>query len=388
MYTPEVAPLSYKHRQKFFLLLSTLFVVSLPFLYLYATGYRINLFEGTTNLVSTGGMYVAAERTGASIYIDDELVRETRVFRRAFYAQNLAPETHKVHVQKEGHHTWVKQLPVYPQLVTEAQAFNLPLVPQVRTISPWRNLAGESVLFASSTIIASSTNATVVRPNAATSTLVLDTEYERLRTLFASSTEAQKSLAERAREQLDAFLNTATQGSISVGTTTEAVATTTKISGSVELYLEGDDIFATWVGPREQMPYYYCAEDFELLPATTTAATSTKSTKHIANVALAAESEVNDALIGPVQTVDPNEPCDPTIRLDRRNQPVYAFEFFPGSTDFVILALEDGVYVVEIDDRAWQNMQPLLMGEGLDVRVDNGTIYVYDGALIYQVITG
>lgn len=386
MYTPEVAPLSYKHRQRFFLLLLTLFAVSLPFLYLYATGYRINLLEGTTNLVSTGGMYVAAERTGASIYIDDELVRETRVFRRAFYAQNLAPETHKVHVQKEGHHTWVKQLPVYPQLVTEAQAFNLPLVPQVRTISPWRNLAGESVLFTSSNIIASSTNATVVRPNVATSTLILDTEYERLRTLFASSTEAQKSLPQRAREQLDTFLSTATQGSVSVGTSTVAATTTTKISGSVELYLEGDDVFATWVGPREQMPYYYCAEEFELLPEVT--ATSTKSTKHISNVALAAESEVNDALIGPVQTVDPSEPCDPTVKLDRKNQAVYAFEFFPGSTDFVILALEDGVYVVEIDDRAWQNMQPLLLGEGLDVRVDNGTIYVYDGTLIYQVITG
>jgi protein associated with RNAse G/E len=44
------------------------------------------------------------------------------------------------------------------------------------------------------------------------------------------------------------------------------------------------------------------------------------------------------------------------------------------------------VYVVEIDDRSWQNVQPLLQGEGLSFYIENGNIYVYDGKLIYQVI--
>jgi hypothetical protein len=61
-------------------------------------------------------------------------------------------------------------------------------------------------------------------------------------------------------------------------------------------------------------------------------------------------------------------------------------DFFRGSTDFILMTLEDGIYVVEVDDRAWQNIQPLLIGENLNVRIENGLIYVYDGELIYQII--
>ena len=46
---------------------------------------------------------------------------------------------------------------------------------------------------------------------------------------------------------------------------------------------------------------------------------------------------------------------------------------------------ESGIYVVEIDDRAWQNRQPLITGEDLEVRVYNGAIYVFDGYYIYQI---
>ena len=62
------------------------------------------------------------------------------------------------------------------------------------------------------------------------------------------------------------------------------------------------------------------------------------------------------------------------------------FDFFPGSTDFVVVALKDGIYVVEVDDRSWQNVQPLVMGTNLAFHIENGSIYVYDGALIYQVL--
>jgi hypothetical protein len=50
------------------------------------------------------------------------------------------------------------------------------------------------------------------------------------------------------------------------------------------------------------------------------------------------------------------------------------------------MSLDFGIYVVEVDDRAWQNSQPLLLGRELNMRVENGQIYVYDGSLIYQVI--
>ena len=133
----EVQPLPHKTRKRTFLFLVLVFITSLPFLYLYATGYRFD-FQKPTNLISTGGIYVAAERAGAEIFIDGELVRETRTFRKAFYAQNLDAGTHRISVQKEGYPTCVKELPVTWRLVTEAEAFNIPLVPRSRCIMWWQ----------------------------------------------------------------------------------------------------------------------------------------------------------------------------------------------------------------------------------------------------------
>ncbi len=50
------------------------------------------------------------------------------------------------------------------------------------------------------------------------------------------------------------------------------------------------------------------------------------------------------------------------------------------------MVLEDGIYVVEIDDRSWQNVQPLMLGNNLSMYIENGNIFVYDGVLIYQII--
>jgi hypothetical protein len=102
---------------------------------------------------------------------------------------------------------------------------------------------------------------------------------------------------------------------------------------------------------------------------------------------LGEEVQANTAeLIGPVQTISEDVPCDPTIKLEGDGGPIHFFDFYPGSTDLVVIAKDDGVYVSEIDNRAWQNIQPLVLGEDLDARVGNGNIYIYDGELIYQLL--
>lgn len=359
---PRVEPLSLRHRSVFFYLLLGLFFVSLPFLFLYATGYRFD-FSGENTLIGTGGLYVAAERTGAEIYIDNELVRETRVFRRAFYAQSLPPGTHRVHVQKDGHHTWVKQLPVYAHLVTEAQAFNLPLVPQIRVVSPELRLDGSMHLTATSSVMltASTTNAyTIATSTVRAANLVENSEYEQRLSLFEEVASAQPS------------------GILSIQNEADEAATTTKESNGVRLFEAGGQVFAEFVGPREDMPYYYCAPDFSLISANRSVKLSDRQ------LAAIAASE-NSELLDPVAEVGNSEECLPIISIDNLEQEVSGFDFFPGSIDFALLALEDGIYMIEIDDRAWQNAQPVLLGQDLDMRVENGNVYVYDGKLIYEV---
>lgn len=370
--TPLVQPLSYRHRNLFFYLLVGIFATSLPFLFLYASGYRFSFTDN--NLVSTGGLYVAVERTGAEIFINDELVRETRVFRRAFYAQGLPVGTHKVHVNKVGYHTWVKELPVYAQLVTEAQAFNLPIVPEVRLITEWTTPAKVAVLTASSSVIENATpvNQFLLQLKASTSTLIANPEYQEILEQFVStSIEPSSSLFARFRATL------------SSATSTLKLSTTTKEWQGVKLYKINGEVFAQYIGQENTMPYYYCALPFaKYEPATTTP--KTKPTA-VATVAKAGDI-LNDDTMLKVQTVSEDTVCEPTIKIDVAGEPVSYFDFFPNSTDLVLLGMKDGIYVIEIDDRAWQNKQPLLLGEDLEVRVINGAIYVFDGTVLYQVV--
>lgn len=364
--SPEVQPLSKTHRNLFFYLLFGSFVLILPFLILYAAGYRFQFGE-STSLISTGGIYVAAERTGAEIYIDDELVRETRAFRRAFYAQSIEPGTHRIHVQKDGHHTWVKELPVYPHLVTEAQAFNLPQVPELRIISPWRLATGETVVFDEFDLEAVVTNQLFLATTTATSSYIADTEYASIITLFNDP-----ELPSGSSRQPFTFASSASP------TKLVDLATTTKEYRGVRLYELDDQVYATYVGSRQDMPYYYCADEFELIGT---------STAPMLNEPIDALSANTAQLLDPVQTVPEDVVCDPVIWMNNHGQDIISFDFYPGSSDFIVWALEDGVYMQEIDDRAWQNTQPILLGDNLDVRVDNGQVYVYDGNLIYHVET-
>lgn len=371
---PLVPPLSYRHRNLFFYLLLGIFVAALPFLILYASGYRFYL--GERSFISTGGLYIAAERTGAEIYIDNELMRETRVFRRAFYAQGLETGTHRVHVQKTGHHTWVKELPVYPHLVTEAQAFNLPLRPDVRLITPYTTPAGVAVITASSSALqaADVLNPVLLEPQAATSSLVRNPEFMAILQNFTSTSTATSTVVVSEPGQR---LATTT------ATATLPIATTTKETRSVRLLEEGGKIYARYIGQPGSMPYYYCAEPFLPYTASTTAGSiSGRGLAAVAEASVMIESEVV-----PLETQSAAErpDCDPIIAMDTFGEYISHFDFFPGSSDLVILAAESGVYVEEIDDRAWQNRQPLLVGSGLEMRVIGGSIYLYDGKLIYQV---
>lgn len=374
----KIEPLPYKTRQRTFSFLILVFIVAIPFLYLYATGYRFD-FAKPTNFVSTGGMYVAVDRAGAEIFIDGELVRETRTFRKAFYAQNLDAGTHRVHVQKAGYHTWVKELPVSKRLVTEAEAFNLPLVPQVRVITEWQSATGSMIVRAPVTN-ASTTNVILATTTTATTTFLVNTEYRTLREHFGTTSTS--SVKETTAQQIKDLL----RGVATSSTDVIEEATTTVQAGGVKLFESNGDVYASWVGEFEQMPYYYCAPDFPAY-STTTSTTTELTASAIKTLAVQdTVPEEDPELMHPVQTVPKDVICEPTIRIDRKGEEVQHFEFLPGSTDFVILVLIEGIFVVEIDDRGWQNAQPLILGQHLKIYTENGNIFVYDGTLIYQVI--
>ena len=382
----EIKPLSRTRRTLVFWGALFVFLSVLPFLYMYATGYRFNIKQ-PTNLVSTGGIYIAVEEEDADIYIDGVFKNDLRTFRNAFYAQGLDVGTHRIHIQKEGFHTWVKELPVSRHLVSEAEAFNLPLVPQVRIVAPYMTATGTMVV-SSTPSNASSTNILFATTTKKHKTFIKNLEYEELLKLFATTSTSTQSVGRT--QQIKEFI----LGGGSSTSTDDVMggdeATSTKHHNNVKLFEKEGEVFATWTGSFDGMPYYYCAPTFERYSTTSPAvATTTDDTPPIRLIhkeVFEEEYIATTSVLHPVQTLTEDDACDPTIRIGANNRTIRAFDFYPGSNDLVVVLLDDGVYVTEIDSRAWQNMQPLFLGDGLEMMVTNGVIYIYDGVLIFQIV--
>jgi hypothetical protein len=79
--------------------------------------------------------------------------------------------------------------------------------------------------------------------------------------------------------------------------------------------------------------------------------------------------------------------CRSKIRIDTGSHDVVYFTFMPGTTDVVLLHRDDGVYAVEVDDRSWQNSQRLYPYPVDAVIVNNGNIYIKNGANFLELLT-
>jgi hypothetical protein len=371
---PQIEILSSSKRKRFFLGLCVLFALLLPTMIFYTSGYRINLDDTENRIVTTGGLYITTDNLDVDVYLDDEQVRRPRLFRSAYYIQDVESGMHRVIVQQTGLHTWVKELPVDPYIVIEAAAFNMPLQPQLRYIPEYSSPTGESVVptRASSSPIFSvgTTSQTLLfATSTATSTYELNPEHEFVESLFSTTTATTTSLVARFLAEVERF-----------GFATTTTATTTDVfvppsKGNIQLVEREGELFARWVGSDSAIPYYYCVAN---TPTTTIAE---RYGEHVAEQV----SEQTVSTTTPLY-VDENRVCRREIRIDRKRQDVIFYEFLPGASDLVLLQLEDGLYVSEIDDRAWQNTQQIFPGNGFSVLVENDVIYLKLGELYAELL--
>lgn len=374
--TPHIQPLSRRHRTIIFTLSVLLFFTIVPLMVFYAIGYRFDFSDDTTNIRAVGGLYVNAPIENTEIYLDDELINDFRIFQRAAYIQNVDAGVHQVHVQGQGVQTWVKELPVFSHFVTEAASFNVPSVPQVRYVAPYVNARGEQVYFnlASTSLpqVATTTQSIVFATSSPRlSTVEENPEFVYLAQLFASTTEERARLEEmeerRHNEVPFRF------GQVTLPTTT---ATTTVTERDMRLERQGAEVVATWTGARTDVPYYFCIN--ELTPSTT----ARWYGEHVAD-AIYDESSVS-GLASTTFSVG-GRVCRSEIQLDRLRESVEWFWFLPGDSNLVLLHLASGLYVTEIDDRSWQNVQSLYRSGDMTVIVDGGRIFIEEKDVIFEV---
>ena len=111
-------------------------------------------------------------------------------------------------------------------------------------------------------------------------------------------------------------------------TTTSKVATTTrdvKILRKLSVENVGGRLEVEWIGEPDSQPVYFCLENV----------------------------------------------CEDRIIIEPKSR-LISFDFFPGREDLIILGLESGIYVTEVDNRGGQNVQKIIEGLNIDFKVMNG----------------
>lgn len=104
----------------------------------------------------------------------------------------------------------------------------------------------------------------------------------------------------------------------------------------------GTNLLAVWKGDKESQPSYFCED-----------------------------RKCNDPLV--------------VLPQDRE---VRDMDFYPGRDDLILFSAENRIYVIELDNRDIQNIQPLyesLLGEPSFVRTIDGGVYVLDGDDLYLI---
>ncbi len=305
--------------------LTLLFLVVAPLIMGYAAGYRLS---DTLSFIETGGMYVHADVPSVRVYLDGEFVETSGTFLRNTLIQDLLPgKRYLVSVEKEGYHSWRKELLVLPNLVTEGRVLMLP------TRLTWREIAPTSTI---ETTGSARENATSSVPNP---------EFRAMKELFADS-----------KEQFAVEVATTTvilRGGKRVATTTTIIetvfpdwlsnfASSTNLMAQemvrerdgMVLWLKDGDLHAAWAREREQPPYIFCEEI-----------------------------------------------CTKEMIIDW-NEPILRYEWYPNRSDVVLVLSERGLYALELDGRSTRNLQPILPETGLDFRIIDGErVVVFDGTV-------
>ncbi len=372
---PIVKPLSNRHRNFVFLALIIIFVISLPAFIFYSVGYRYNFFAEEPIVTATGGLYIASTATDSQIFLNEKEVVNARVFRKALYLQGIEPGVHRVHVQADGLHTWVKDLMVYPQIVTEAESFNLPLVPRVRPVTEYVSSKNEPVYFSMATstfdLFAKASNSVpiILSTSSATSTVHNNPEFLLLVEMFEekASTTARRIVLEEV-EKTNKFGFATVTPEVKID---EEQATSTVVQDRIMLYKQGEDIFAQALGTGRQVPHYFC---------TTQLSTTSKDALELMS------GLDNDYFETDILDVSNENLCRSDILINRQGEKVHDFNFFPGNTNLVLMRLDSGLYVVEIDDRAWQNTQLLYGGEDIEMLIYGNNIFLRDNGFIFEVL--
>lgn len=116
-----------KHRLSFFFIIAFFVLFGTLFTIYTTRGYRIDLSEKTFK--PTGLLVASSSPSGAQVYIDGKLKTATN------NTISLAPGKYNIEIKKDGFVAWKKNLVIVKELVTQADAFLFPQIPDLKPLT-------------------------------------------------------------------------------------------------------------------------------------------------------------------------------------------------------------------------------------------------------------
>jgi hypothetical protein len=113
-----------KIRKMYLLGLASIFIVVIPVLVLFSTGYRL---DSRFRLVKTGGIYLVNDESGLTVTLDGKIITHAGMFGNNILIRNLLPKAYSMTVEKKGCRPWKRNVTVEEQKVEICYPLLIPL---------------------------------------------------------------------------------------------------------------------------------------------------------------------------------------------------------------------------------------------------------------------
>lgn len=319
-------PLTKKQRSVSLLLLGILFFFTAPVIVLYSLGYTL---DDSFSIQKTGGIFIHSNIASASVFVNKEFLKTNGIFIRNTLIQDLVPnKKYFIEFQKEGYQSWVKEIYVYPSIVSEGSVLMLPVVFEKREIFKYLDNEGN----ATSTPLVK----TQIKPT--------NSEFITITELFASST---KEILKKTTTTSSATSTPKPKNKLELFFDSLEISNYEKlknliVNGEEVSWITNGNINLYWMDEIISIPYYYCDGE---------------------------ETRV----------------CKNQIALDWADE-IKRFDYLPGRTDVWIVLTSKGIYAVEVDGRTQRNIQTIYEGQNLDFRLtQTDRLIIKEGSKFFEI---
>jgi hypothetical protein len=206
-----------RNRKRIYLLgLFAIFIVVIPVLILYSSGYRL---DSRFRLVKTGGIYLVNNESDIIVRLDQKTVKKAGMFDKNILIRELTPRTYYMVVEKAGYRKWKKRINVEEQKVQICYPLLIPLELNPQRIPKYVPGTAEK----------------------GKKNREISTEYPEAMKLFSTPDKPVKGMTTKRKE------NRAKE---------HELVTLKRLNKKVVLFRQDNGIYVEWTGMNEKRPFF------------------------------------------------------------------------------------------------------------------------------------